>query len=407
MTRNGFKVLDSDMHVMEPPDLWQTYTDPKFRDRAPEFRGVETSHGFTNKWIVEGKIFPALFRQKASGRRCYAGRHEAITDRFAKARAAKFDNVTQLEALEVEGIDIAVLFRTFGAHVIALDGLDPDLALSICAAFNDWLHDFCSADPSRLKGAAQMPMHDAEKATQEARRAVKELGMVALVLPSNPVNDRPWYDPYYDPFWQEAESLGVPVCFHGIQGAYQQHIGTRFLDSFVIAHAATHPMELMMDVGSMIGGGVLERFPTLKAGFLEGNCSWLPWWLWRLDEEWETFGPWERTKLQGPALRLFPTPELHLRGCGRIHGQKRHRHRRGRQYCPLHRLPPPRLQVPRRPGHVPGDGRRTRAFEKENTLGQLRQALRHINVLHKHTDIIDIKKGIHGRYQDQVANPRL
>ena len=59
MARNGFKVLDSDMHVMEPPDLWQTYTDPKFRDRAPEFRGVETSHGFTNKWIVEGRIFPA------------------------------------------------------------------------------------------------------------------------------------------------------------------------------------------------------------------------------------------------------------------------------------------------------------------------------------------------------------
>ena len=304
MARNGFKVLDSDMHVMEPSDLWQTYTDPKFRERAPEFRGVDTSHGFTNKWIVEGRIFPAYSDRKPRTE-VLAGRHEAITDRFAKARAAKFDNVTQLEALEVEGIDVAVLFRTFGAHVIALDGLDPDLALAICAAFNDWLRDFCSADPSRLKGAAQMPMHDVEKATQEARRAVKDLGMVALVLPSNPVNERPWYDPYYDPFWQEAESLGVPVCFHGLQGAYQQHIGTRFLDSFVIAHAATHPMELMMDVGSMIGGGVLERFPTLRAGFLEGNCSWLPWWLWRLDEEWETFGPWERTKLQGPPSDYF------------------------------------------------------------------------------------------------------
>ena len=304
MARNGFKVLDSDMHVMEPPDLWQNYTSPDFRDRAPEFRGVATSHGFTNKWIVEDRIFPAYSDRKPRTE-VLSGRHEAITDRFARARAAKFDNVTQLEALEVEGIDVAVLFRTFGAHVIALDGMDPDLSLAICAAFNDWLHDFCSADPTRLKGAAQMPMHDAQKAAREARRAVKDLGMVALVLPSNPVNDKPWYDPYYDPFWQEAESLGVPVCFHGIQGAYQQHIGTRFLDAFVIAHAATHPMELMLDVGSMIGGGVLERFPTLRAGFLEGNCSWLPWWLWRLDEEWETFGPWERTKLQGPPSDYF------------------------------------------------------------------------------------------------------
>ena len=268
MARNGFKVLDSDMHVMEPPDLWQNYTSVNFRDRAPEFRGVATSHGFTNKWIVEDRVFPAYSDRKPRTE-VLSGRHEAITDRFAKARAAKFDNVTQLEALEVEGIDVAVLFRTFGAHVIALDGMDPDLSLAICAAFNDWLHDFCSADPARLKGAAQMPMHDAHLAAQEARRAVKDLGMVALVLPSNPVNDKPWYAPYYNPFWQEAESLGVPVCFHGIQGAYQQHIGTRFLDAFVIAHAATHPMELMLDVGSMIGGGVLERFPTLRAGFLE------------------------------------------------------------------------------------------------------------------------------------------
>ena len=59
MARNGFKVLDSDMHVMEPPDLWERYIDPAFRDRAPVFKGTASSHGFTNKWLVEGKVFPA------------------------------------------------------------------------------------------------------------------------------------------------------------------------------------------------------------------------------------------------------------------------------------------------------------------------------------------------------------
>jgi ABC-type nitrate/sulfonate/bicarbonate transport system substrate-binding protein len=38
MTKQGFKVLDSDMHIMEPPDLWQRYIDPVFRDRAPRGR---------------------------------------------------------------------------------------------------------------------------------------------------------------------------------------------------------------------------------------------------------------------------------------------------------------------------------------------------------------------------------
>ena len=205
----------------------------------------------------------------------------------------------------MEGIDIAVLFRTFGAHVIAMDAMDGDLALAICRAFNNWLADFCSIDSSRLKGASQMPMQDVKKAAMEARRVVNDLGAVALVLPSNPVNQRPWYDPYYEPLWAEAEDLNVPICFHGIHGAYQQHIGNRFLDSFVVAHAATHPMELMLDLAGIVCGGVMERHPNLRVGFLEGNCSWLPWWLWRLDEEREKFGPWEETKLSCTPTEYF------------------------------------------------------------------------------------------------------
>lgn len=35
MANNGFKVLDSDMHILEPADLWQRYIDKKFKHRAP------------------------------------------------------------------------------------------------------------------------------------------------------------------------------------------------------------------------------------------------------------------------------------------------------------------------------------------------------------------------------------
>ena len=304
MGKAGFRVMDSDMHVMEPPDLWQRYIDPSFKTMAPQFKGNPMSQGFANQWTVLDKVFPAYSDTKARTE-SLRGRHEEITDRFSDARSSQFDAPSQLKALDTEGIDVAVLFRTFGAHVIALDGMDGDLALAICQAFNNWLRDFCSADPSRLKGAAQLPMHDVGKAVLEARRAVEELNLSALVLPSNPVNRRPWYDPYYEPLWAEAEKLGVPVCFHGIHGAYQQHIGNRFLGSFVVAHAATHPIELMLDVAGIICGGALERHPNLRAGFLEGNCSWLPWWLWRLDEEWEKFGPWEPTKLSGTPTDYF------------------------------------------------------------------------------------------------------
>ena len=31
MAKQGFRVLDSDMHIMEPPDLWVRYIDEEFK----------------------------------------------------------------------------------------------------------------------------------------------------------------------------------------------------------------------------------------------------------------------------------------------------------------------------------------------------------------------------------------
>ena len=36
MAKNGFKVFDSDMHLVEPADLWERYIDPAYKDRAPK-----------------------------------------------------------------------------------------------------------------------------------------------------------------------------------------------------------------------------------------------------------------------------------------------------------------------------------------------------------------------------------
>ena len=33
MAKNGFKILDSDMHIMEPPDLWENISTANFKSR--------------------------------------------------------------------------------------------------------------------------------------------------------------------------------------------------------------------------------------------------------------------------------------------------------------------------------------------------------------------------------------
>ena len=35
MAKNGFKVIDSDLHIMEPVDLWERYIDGPFQAARP------------------------------------------------------------------------------------------------------------------------------------------------------------------------------------------------------------------------------------------------------------------------------------------------------------------------------------------------------------------------------------
>jgi len=297
MAKQGYRILDCDMHVIEPHDLWLEYLEPAFRERAPQIGQSPRTGAYG--WLCEGRLFPAWSddpRRGALNRKRYDQRDERFR-RYDEAMARRFDAKAQLDAMDVEGIDVAVTFRTMASHVIAIDEMDPALAAALCRAFNRWLADRCSESPDRLLGTAIVPPHDPALAVTEAERALGQWNHRALVLPSNPVCGRPWYDPAYDPIWAVACDLGVPICFHGIQGAYQEHLGNRYLDDLMLMHAAAHPLEMMLAMGALVTGGVFDRFPKLRAGFLECSSGWVPWWLWRLDEEHEKLGHADRHRL--------------------------------------------------------------------------------------------------------------
>jgi len=258
------------------------------------------------RWRFEGRAFPAYMdlpeRQRNQAIRSANARvRHVATGRYRDPGEdlRGEDPMAMLKAMDVEGIDVSIVFRTHASHVTGIDGLDPQLSAAVCRAYNNWLRDYCNVDSARLKPAAVLPAHDVDQAVMEARRAVRDLEAVALVLPNHPVNERAWYDRYYDPLWGEAERLGVPIAFHGIQMAYQEHLGRRYKDNFALVHAVAHPVELMLALGCLLTGGVFARFSGLRAAFLEGHCSWVPWWLWCLDERVEKFGNQE----------LFPLKE--------------------------------------------------------------------------------------------------
>jgi uncharacterized protein len=293
MAKHGYKILDSDMHVFEPHDLYLKYMNPKWGERIP--RGEPRKrHGQIKFSLADGKPLRPSGTQAlaATSPKPHAGESSPgeaeVAHRYAKPLARDYDAVSQLEAMDEEGLDVAVLFRTFPLHCD--DSLEPEYANDLCRAWNNWIAAFCGENPRRLRQSALITLHDVDLAVDEIRRTVTELGAVGLSMVPEPCNGRQIHDRHYDPVWHAAEKLGVPVCFHPAASPNQEQVVHRFKDhanEAVLINAFRNPIELMLAVGSFCAGGVLERFSNLRVAFLEGNCSWLPWALYRLDERWE------------------------------------------------------------------------------------------------------------------------
>jgi predicted TIM-barrel fold metal-dependent hydrolase len=305
---------DSDMHVMEPPDLWQRYIAPEFKHAAPvgmtELRRDIRVRVKSQILLRTGPVRP-LKERGGSG----IGWREDQEEAYGAAAARGWDTQAQLDGMEREGVDVAVLFPSRGLFVLGLDsaqaigpdGLEPELAAAIARAYNDWLHDFCRPAADRLFGAAMVAPHDVTSAVEETRRCVKEYGFKSIFLAPGTVNRRPWYDHYYDPLWAECERLNIPVAFHGggrtlLRPDFSLEI---FADKLMLWHTFNQPLGVMAAAVALCGGGVLERFPKLRVALLEGNCSWAPWLLHRLDEHQEWVGWYDAPDLKRKPSEYF------------------------------------------------------------------------------------------------------
>jgi predicted TIM-barrel fold metal-dependent hydrolase len=270
--RNGFKIIDCDRHVMEPPDMWDTYVDRRFRHYI-------------------GTIVPEepIRRERFGGDAYWRGA-------FKHAVRRGYDNQSYIDDMDREGVDVGVLFSTAGLSFCWFEDLDPELSAALCRAYNNWLHDYCSIAPDRMLGMALLPLQDPALAEKELRRAVCELGLAGVFWRPNPHFGRTVSDPAYEPLLALAEELNVPIGYHeGNTGEVPPHrgggqdqmgfrwLGTGRVDTRFLLHAARHPMEQMAAFVSLATDGVLDRHPNLRFAFLESGCGWLAYLLERLD----------------------------------------------------------------------------------------------------------------------------
>jgi uncharacterized protein len=263
-------VVDVDGHVFEPDELWVEYLPARFHDRRP--RLVHDDRG-TTRYLLEGHMIPP-----GSGTGAWVP--EGIREASAQ-RDGAVDPHARLADMDSEGIDVAVLYGAASLGFYALQ--DAELTAACCRAYNDWLHDYCSADPARLKGTPALPLASIEDACAEARRAVEELGFVSLTVPCA-VGGHNSDDAVFDPLYALAEELDVPLGFHAGGGRFAHH---RFVDAYAQLHAFEFPVNIMFAVTTVVCGGVLQRHPRLRVAMLEAGVGWAPYYFERLDEHYE------------------------------------------------------------------------------------------------------------------------
>jgi len=296
------------MHVVEPWDLWQRYTEPAYLDQAPRPVG-DPNLPVDLRLEFAGHMHTRNNAYNDASHETYIKRRQKSAPRFTEYAAQGFDAASQLKAMDVEGIDQAVLFPTKGLLVPWVDGIDPGLATAVCRAYNNWLYDFCQTDPARMKVAAALPQNDPKEAVREARRAVNELGAVGVYMRPNFVNGVTFHAADYQELWATLEELNVPVGFHEGTGSIYRQDGSEFGDNRLMLHACSHPMGMIKAMISMICGGVFENFPKLRAAYLEANAGWVPSWLGRMDRDYELYKEWD-----APFLTMKPS-EYFARNC--------------------------------------------------------------------------------------------
>src|SRR2546430_10770851 len=153
MADGAFKVLDSDIHIIEPPDLWPRYIDPAFRDRAPV--GLTEDEGDL-RLALAGKPWGRVAIDADRSRRRQGRNYALNQERWRPYAERGWTSKVQLEAMDIEGIDVAGGYPSRGLFALTIPDMEPRLAAAMAGAYNDLPHEFCPEDPQRLPRARRV-----------------------------------------------------------------------------------------------------------------------------------------------------------------------------------------------------------------------------------------------------------
>jgi predicted TIM-barrel fold metal-dependent hydrolase len=177
---------------------------------------------------------------------------EAVKTRDATVHARLFDLEAQIRDMDRVGMDVAVQTCILGW----------DTTLENCQLINQ-----CSARakkdyPGRFVGLAHVPPLEGTAALKELERAIIELGLKGVTIPSQ-LNGLSLDAEEFTPFYNLANKLGVPIFVHPALAPK----GYSLLQDYQLPVILTREFDLGVAVTRLIAGGIVERYPELQFVF--------------------------------------------------------------------------------------------------------------------------------------------
>ena len=289
-----YKTISADTHIdipWLPAELFVSNAPEQYKPHMP--RVEDTDKG--SMWKVDGQLlgWVAGAGLKGTWEPYEAGLSNhldqmAATGFFADGDKGDFHPTTphlRLGDQDLDDIQAEVIYGILGLGggfpVGANDyGItDADRTVLMYDIYNEWLAGFCNSNPDRFAGLACLTSHDPQVAANQVRKAA-EMGLRGAELNVSqavkPVYHEAWY-----PLWIAAEECRMPISFHtlGIRHKLEWVDFGLLLVTFQLSGAEF--------LASMAFGGACDRYPGFD--FVLGECGigWIPYVLYRMDEEYK------------------------------------------------------------------------------------------------------------------------
>ncbi len=281
-TRSVQPVIDADSHVMEPAEVWD-HLPPEYEARKPFIITGEDKpilQGMNSFWYIDGKTYPQPVGRGVSIYATPVTQARATRKPWGLGSQTLLDIPGRLADLDRAGFGLQVNFPTLFLEPLTED---PAFEAALIRSYNTFMARQCGQAPERLKWAALLPLQDPDRAADEVRWA-RERGAACMGTTYCTVGDVGLDDPRFDVVWRALEQTGLPLCLHC---GWSIPDVRRLFNTSYGAHALGFTLPLLCAFYAFLGGGILDRFPRLKVGFLEAGCEWIPWLVQRLDHYFE------------------------------------------------------------------------------------------------------------------------